>query len=64
MPRMKMTPLVKTALVALRLYLLLLLILILVSFIRMVRSGGPSPTAGAAPPPATRPWQTPVSPAR
>jgi hypothetical protein len=36
---MKMTPLVKTSLIALRIYLLILLTLIIVSFARVLKSG-------------------------
>jgi hypothetical protein len=55
---MKMTPMVKIALVVLRVYLLVLLTLILISFVRMLRTGGTSPTANAPaavkPQPSTR----------
>ena len=56
MPRMKMTPLVKISLMALRIYLLILLTLIIVSFARVLKSGQ-SETAPAAsqPAPTTRP---------
>ncbi len=39
MPRMKMTPLVKVSLMALRIYLLILLTLIITSFARVLKSG-------------------------
>ncbi len=39
MPRMKMTPLVRTSLLVLRIYLLTLLTLIIISFARVLKSG-------------------------
>ncbi|MCL5945744.1 MAG: hypothetical protein M1472_02685 [Planctomycetes bacterium] len=51
MPRMKMTPLVRISLLALRLYLLILLTLIIVSFARVLQSGK-SETAPATTQPA------------
>ncbi len=53
MPRIKMTPMVKVALYALRVYLILLLSLILLSFIRMVGSHRAA-TGEPATPTATR----------
>lgn len=47
MPRMKMTPMVKISLLALRIYLLILLMLIIISFARVLKSGQ-SETAPAA----------------
>ena len=56
MPRMKMTPLVKISLLALRIYLLILLTLIITSFARVLKSGK-SETAPATtqPAPAVKP---------
>ena len=56
MPRMKMTPMVKLALYALRIYLIVLLGLILFSFIRFARKtgGGGEPHPVASQPAATR----------
>ncbi len=63
MPRMKMTPLVKISLMALRIYLLILLSLIIVSFARVLKSGksetAPAATQSA---PATQPASAPVAP--
>ncbi len=59
MPRMKMTPLVKTSLLVLRIYLLVLLTLILVSFVRVLKSGiSETAPARSQPKPATRPSTT------
>ncbi len=53
MPRIQMTPMVKIALVVLRLYLLVLLTLIGISFYRMFsKSRSPAEATGAAQVPA------------
>lgn len=48
MPRMKMTPMVKIALYALRVYLIVLLGLILFSFIRFARKAGQAEVSATA----------------